>query len=78
MGDRDPDQPAHLPPWSVFVACLQKLATVEIYIGLDKSAYQVSSFLISAQKHMLWVLIRSASPLWGISNEYPQEKCQYF
>ena len=30
--------------------------------GLDKSGYQVSSFLISQGKHMLWVLIRSASP----------------
>ena len=29
--------------------------------GLDKSGYQVNIFLISAQKHMLWVLIRSAS-----------------
>ena len=31
------------------------------YIGLDKSGYQVNSFLISGQKYMLWVLIRSAS-----------------
>ena len=30
-------------------------------IGLDKSGYQVNSFLISQQKHMLRVLIRSAS-----------------
>ena len=30
-------------------------------IGLDKSGYQVKSFLISQRKHMLWVLIRSAS-----------------
>ena len=30
-------------------------------IGLDKSVYQVNSFLISRRKHMLWVLIRSAS-----------------
>ena len=27
----------------------------------DKSGYQVNSFLISQWKHMLWVLIRSAS-----------------
>ena len=32
-------------------------------IGLDKSGYQVNSFLISRRKHMLWV---------GASNEYPQ------
>ena len=30
-------------------------------IGLDKSRYQVNTFLISRRKHMLWVLIRSAS-----------------
>ena len=30
-------------------------------IGLDKSGYQVNIFLISPQKHMLRVLIRSAS-----------------
>ena len=30
-------------------------------IGLDKSGYQVNSFLISHSKHMLWVLIRSTS-----------------
>ena len=30
-------------------------------IGLDKSGYQVNIFLISPRKHMLWVLIRSAS-----------------
>ena len=30
-------------------------------IGLGKSGYRVNSFLISRQKHMLWVLIRSAS-----------------
>ena len=33
-----------------------------LIIGLDKSGYQVISFLISRPKHMLWVLIRSASP----------------
>ena len=30
-------------------------------IGLDKSGYQVNIFLISRRKHMLLVLIRSAS-----------------
>ena len=30
-------------------------------IGLDKSEYLVNIFLISPQKHMLWVFIRSAS-----------------
>ena len=30
-------------------------------IGLDKSGYQVNSFLISPRKHMLKVLFRSAS-----------------
>ena len=32
-----------------------------VVIGLDKSGYQVNIFLISPRKHMLWVLIRSAS-----------------
>ena len=45
-------------------------------IGLDKRRYQANSFLISWQKHMLWVLIRSAysleAPWRGTSNEYPQ------
>ena len=31
------------------------------HIDLDKRGYQANSFLISRQKHMLWVLIRSAS-----------------
>ena len=30
-------------------------------IGLDKGGYPVNIFLISPRKHMLWVLIRSAS-----------------
>ena len=30
------------------------------YIGLDKSGYQVNIFLISPQKPMLWIFIRSA------------------
>ena len=32
------------------------------FIGLDKSGYPVNIFLISPRKHVLWVLIRSASP----------------
>ena len=32
-----------------------------VHIGLDKSGYQVNSFLDSQQKHILWVLIRRAS-----------------
>ena len=52
-------------------------------IGLDKGGYPVNIFLISPQKHMLWVLIRSTStktccgysleaPRRGTSNGYPQ------
>ena len=37
----------------------------ELTIGLDKSGYQVNIFLISPQKHMLWIFFRSA-------DEYPQ------
>ena len=32
-------------------------------IGLDKSGYQINSFLISPQKNMLWVLIRFTEAL---------------
>ena len=32
-----------------------------LHIGLDKGGYPVNIFLISPRKHMLWVLIRSAS-----------------
>ena len=39
-----------------------KLGFTEVYIN----------FLISAQKHILWVLVRTASPRRGGSNEYPQ------
>ena len=49
-------------------------------IGLDKEGYRANIFLISPRKHMLWVLIRSASEnmLWysleaprqDVSNEY--------
>ena len=53
-------------------------------IGLGKSGYQVNIFLISAPKHMLWVLLEASH--WGTSNEYPQhifswknkKKYQYF
>ena len=31
------------------------------HTGLDKSGYQVNTFLISPWKHMLWVVIRSTS-----------------
>ena len=42
-------------------------------IGLDKAGDPVNIFLISPRKHMLWVLIGSASPpRRGASNEYPQ------
>ena len=33
-----------------------------IIIATDKRGYPHNIFLISRQKHMLWVLIRSASP----------------
>ena len=39
-------------------------------IGLDKSGYQVNSFLISPQKYYVVVLIKA--PWRGTSNEYPQ------
>ena len=32
-------------------------------IALDKALFSVNTFLISRQKHMLWVLIRSASQM---------------
>ena len=44
-----------------FVLVVVGLQHVYCFIGLDKSGYQVNSFLISRRKHMLWVLIRSAS-----------------
>ena len=34
---------------------------IPCYIGLDKTGYQFNIFLIYPWKHMLWVLIRSAS-----------------
>ena len=45
-----------------FYLSTQKKVSVRVnhyYISLDKSGYQVNIFLISQQKHMLWVLIRS-------------------
>ena len=39
-------------------------------IGLDKSGYQVNSFLISPRKHYVVVLIKA--PWRGASNEYPK------
>ena len=40
---------------------IKKKLVLRQYIALDKSGYQVYIFLISPRKHMLWVLIRSAS-----------------
>ena len=34
---------------------------LDLFIGLDKKRYEVNIFLISPQKHVFWVLIRSAS-----------------
>ena len=39
-------------------ATIQVSLRIRSIIGLDKSEYQVNSFLITRQKHMLWVLIR--------------------
>ena len=36
--------------------------SVHCLIGLDKSEYQGNNFLISPQKHILWVHIRCISP----------------
>ena len=41
-------------------------------IGLSKSEYQLNSFLITRQKHMLWYSLEA--PHRGASNEYPQHK----
>ena len=40
----------------------------ESIIGLDKGWYLENIFLISPRKHMLWVFIRSASPLMSTQN----------
>ena len=60
----DPDQPTDLD-----LHCLQRQdisrlsrTRVKVNIGLDKSGFQINILLISPQKHMLWVLIRSATP----------------
>ena len=52
----DPDEMAYYKLSHLDLHCLQRYL-----IGLDNSGYQVNSFLISQRKHMLWVLIRSAS-----------------
>ena len=41
----------------------KKKNSAALNIGVDKSGYQVNIFLISRRKHMLWVLIGSASPM---------------
>ena len=38
---------------------------IQLFIGLIKEGYPVNIFLISPRKHMLWVLIRSASLVGG-------------
>ena len=67
--------------------CLQAVTRISVVfiIGLDKSGYQVNSFLISRRKHMLWVLIRSASArnekniaTFGLKKVPYQELCSYF
>ena len=45
---------------------------IYIFIVTDKRRYPHNIFLISRWIHMLWILIRSASPRRGASNEYPQ------
>ena len=40
-----------------------------VYKSFSKTQYQMNIFLISAQKHTLWVL-----PHWDASNEYPQHR----
>ena len=48
----------HTPDIAVSLEGLHFFATPR---DLDKGGYQVNSFFISQRKHMLWVLIRSAS-----------------
>ena len=50
---------------------LLQLIQVYLYIGLDKSGYQVYIFLISPRKHMLWYSLEA--PLMEKKEEY-----QYF
>ena len=57
-------QAIKLFPYAVLVTLLSRIRQIYMayyFIGLDKSGYQVYIFLISPRKHMLWVLIRSAS-----------------
>ena len=46
-----------------------------LFVGLDKSGYQVNIFLISPRKDTLWVLIRSAL---ARLLEYPQHTLYAF
>ena len=59
------EYPQHMFSWSkeerYQYFLVERLRPRAMAIGLDKSGYQVNNFLISHQKHMLWVLIRSAS-----------------
>ena len=45
-----------------------KIENFMVFIGLDKSGYQVSIFLICPRKHMLWYSLEA--PRRGASNEY--------
>ena len=40
---------------------LLSLSYNDIYIATDKRGYPHNTFFVSPRKHMLWVLIRSAS-----------------
>ena len=56
--------PHHKPArnnFSYSLKCTNLMKILGNFIGLDKSGYQVYIFLNSPRKHMLWVLIRSAS-----------------
>ena len=70
---------------SAFPVSPEHRTLVLLSIATDKRGYPHIIFLISRRKHMLWVLIRSASMYvgeallmsthnihWGTSNEYPQ------
>ena len=47
--------------WSVVVVSASGFGSQGSGIATDKRGYPHDIFLISPQKHMLWVLIRSAS-----------------
>ena len=47
-----------------------RITNLTMNIGLDKSEYQVNSFLITRRKHMLWYSLEA--PRQCASNEYPQ------